>query len=120
MAGSRRARSSGDASRSRDKAPAAISPSASDLSPEERARLARKGEILYAKSCGKNGRGACAESFAVHQLRLGRLEVVHDLLRFLDGRLDALRSADPDGLLPATESLAARIRRHLEDRSYDY
>jgi hypothetical protein len=90
-----------------------------DLSPEERARLARKGEILYGKSCGKNGRGACAESFAVHQLRLGRGEVVHDLLRFLDGRLDALRLADPDGRLPATKALAARIRRHLEDRSFD-
>ena len=117
MAGSRRARSSGDASRSGDEAHAAISPLASDLLPEERARLARKGEILYRKSCGKSGRGACAESFAVQQLRLGHVEVVHDLLRFLDGRLDTLRTADPDGLLPATEALAARIRRHLEDRS---
>jgi hypothetical protein len=90
-----------------------------ELSPEERARLARKGEILYGKSCGKSGRGDCAESFAVHQLRLGRVEVVHDLLQFLDGRLKVLRSADPDGRLPATEALAARIRRHLEDESCD-
>lgn len=89
----------------------------SDLSPEERSRLARKGEILYGKSCGPGGPGDCAESFAVHQLRLGRLEVVDDLLRFLDDRIDALRSADPDGRLPATEALAARIRRHLEARS---
>jgi hypothetical protein len=87
----------------------------SDLSPEERARLARKGEILYSKTCGTSGRGTCAESFALHQLRLGRVEVARDLLRFLDGRIAALRSDDPDGLLPMTEVLAARIRQHLED-----
>lgn len=88
----------------------------SDLSPERRARLARKGEILYAKSCGPGGRGDCAESFAEHQLRLGRVAVVQDLLRFLDGRIESLRSADPEGRLPATEALAARIRRRLIDR----
>jgi hypothetical protein len=89
----------------------------SELSPEERARLARKGEILYGKSCGRHGRSDCAESFAVHQLRLGRVEVARDLLRFLDVRINALRTADPDKLLPATEALAARIRKHLGDRS---
>lgn len=93
----------------------AMHPMPSHLTPEERARLARKGEILYGKSCGTSGRGTCAESFAVHQLRLGRAEVARDLLRFLDGRLATLRSDDPDGLLPMTEALAARIRRHLED-----
>jgi hypothetical protein len=84
------------------------------LSPDERARLARKGEILYAKSCGAGGRGTCAESFASHQLRLGRVEVVRDLLRFLEGRIAALRRSDPDGLLPATQALAARILRRLD------
>jgi hypothetical protein len=93
----------------------AMDPMHSDLSPEERARLASKGEILYAKSCGTSGRATCAESFAVHQLRLGRVDVARDLLRFLDGRIAALRLVDPDGLLPMTEALAARIRRHLED-----
>jgi hypothetical protein len=88
----------------------------SELSAEERARLARKGTILYGKSCGPGGRGDCAESFAVHHLRLGRPEVVHDLLRFLDVRIVALRSADPDGLLATTEALAARIREHMEQR----
>jgi hypothetical protein len=88
-----------------------------ELSPGERARLARKGEALYAKSCGPGGRGDCAESFAVHQLGLGHIEAVHDLLRFLDDRINSLRSADPDGRLPATEALAARIRRHLADHS---
>ena len=56
----------------------------------------------------QGGRGTCAESFAVHQLRLGRVEVAHDLLRFLDDRIAALRREDPDGLLPTTEMLADR------------
>jgi hypothetical protein len=90
-----------------------MDPVHSELSPEERARLARKGQILYGKSCGMGGRGACAESFAVHQLRLGRVDVARDLLGFLDGRIAALLEDDPDGLLSVTESLAARIRRHL-------
>jgi hypothetical protein len=85
----------------------------SELSSEERGRLARKGEILYAKSCGAGGRGTCAESFVVHQLRLGRVEVARDLLRFLDDRIVVLRRDDPDGLLPTTEALAERIRRLL-------
>jgi hypothetical protein len=93
----------------------AMDPMDSHLSPEERARLARKGEILYGKSCGTSGRGTCAESFAVHQLRLGHIEVARDLLQFLDERIAVLRSDDPDGLLPMTEVLAARIRRHLGD-----
>jgi hypothetical protein len=84
-----------------------------ELSPEERARLARKGETLYAKSCGAGGRGTCAESFIAHHLRLGHVEVARDLLAFLKGRIAALRRDDPDGLLPTTEALAARIRRLL-------
>jgi hypothetical protein len=94
-----------------------MNPAPSDLTPEERARLARKGEILYAKSCGADGGSTCAESFVLHQLRLGRVEVARDLLRFLDDRIAALRSDDPSSLLPATEALTARIRRHLEDIS---
>jgi hypothetical protein len=46
-------------------------------------------------------------------LRLGRVEVARDLLRFLDDRIAALRRDDPDGRLPTTEALAARIRRLL-------
>jgi hypothetical protein len=84
----------------------------SELSPEHRTRLARKGQILYDKFCGEGG--TCAEQFALHQLRLGNREVVEDLLRFLEGRIAALRTHDPEGLLPMTESLAERIRRHWE------
>jgi hypothetical protein len=89
----------------------------SELSSEERARLARKGEILYGKSCGTGGGGTCAESFVAHQLRLGRVEVARDLLRFLDDRIAALRRDDPNGLLPTTEALATRIRRRLADET---
>jgi hypothetical protein len=87
----------------------------SELSEERRALLARKGRILYGKSCGTGGRGTCAGSFAQYQLRLGHVAVVRDLLEFLNGRLDALRADDPDGLLPKTESLAAEIRQHLDN-----
>ncbi len=89
----------------------------SGLSPERRAELARKGQILYGKSCGPGGRGTCAESFARYQLRLGNIGVVHDLLQFLDSRLVALRVDDPEGLLPLTESLAAQIRQDLEHQA---
>ena len=63
-----------------------MNPTDSALSAEDRARLARKGEILYGKFCGTGGRGICAEFFALHQTRLGNIEVVHDLLRFLDAQ----------------------------------
>jgi hypothetical protein len=91
-----------------------------DLTAGERARLARKGEILYGKSCGPGGRGDCAESFAVHQMRLGHLQVVRDLLEFLDARIAALRSADPAGQLAATEALATRIRGQLDAQPATY
>jgi len=86
----------------------------SELSPERRAWLARKGRILYGKSCGTRGRRSCFESFLLHQLRLGNLDVVHDLSLFLEGQLGMLKQHDPDGLMPMTEALATRIRRHLE------
>jgi hypothetical protein len=50
-------------------------------------------------------------------LGLGRVEVVRDLLRFLDDRIAALRRRDPNGLLPTTEALATRIRRRLADET---
>jgi hypothetical protein len=86
----------------------------SDLSPQRRALLAQKGRILYAQSCGAQAKSPCAESFALHQLRLGNVAVVHDLLQFLDDRIESLRAYDPEGLLPKTESLAARIRQQQQ------
>jgi hypothetical protein len=84
------------------------------LTPERRALLARKGQILYGKHCGARGRGSCAGSFAQEQLRLGHVEVVRDLLEFLDAQLERLRAHDPESLLTITESLATRIRSQLE------
>ena len=92
-----------------------MNPVDSKLSAEDRARLARKGEILYAKSCGAGGQGTCAESFARHQLRIGNVEVVRDLLRFLDAQLVALQS--DDGRLARTEALISRIRRLVENEA---
>ena len=84
-----------------------------ETTPGRRALLARKGEILYGKFCGTKGRGICAESFALHQLRLGNVEAVADLAGFLDRQLATLRECDPDGLLAMTADLAGRIRRLL-------
>src|SRR5256885_2375534 len=84
------------------------------IDAEWRALLARKGEVLYAKSCGTEGRGGCVEGFAIHQLRIGNEEVVRDFLRFLEGRLVLLESDDPEGLRGITEDVVGRIRGHLE------
>ena len=89
-------------------------PSLTDPTPERRARLARKGEILYAKSCKVGGCGGCAEGFAIHQIRLGNEEVVRDFLRFLQDRLADLERDGPEGLRAMTEGLAGRIRERLE------
>jgi hypothetical protein len=94
-----------------------MSPARTELSPERRALLARKGQVLYGKSCGTPGRGACALSFALHQLRLGHLDVVRDLLQFLESQLGMLRVHDPDLLMPMTEALVTRIRGELENES---
>ena len=90
-----------------------------ELSPEARARLALKGRILYAKSCGTDGKGICAESFALHHIWRGEGEVARDLLAFLETEVVALRDHDPDGRLPLAVELAARIRRHLEAEGDD-
>jgi hypothetical protein len=84
------------------------------ISPERRAGLARKGQLLYAKSCGANGKGTCAEGFALFHIGRGEAEIARDLLAFLESTIEALRGDDPEGRLASTEELAARIRRHLE------
>src|SRR4051812_28077821 len=82
-----------------------------ELSPEQRERLAHKGRILYGKFCGTDGKGICAESFALYHLWRGEPVVARDLLAFLDSQAEALRCHDPDGRLAMTEALAGRIRR---------
>jgi hypothetical protein len=85
-----------------------------EISPERRARLAVKGRNLYAKFCGTVGRGNCAESFALHHIRLGEPTVALELIAFLDERIEHLRVGDPDDRLAMTEALADRIRSHLD------
>jgi hypothetical protein len=84
------------------------------VSSEQRARLAEKGRILYRKSCGASGKKTCAESFAQYHIGRGETAVARDLLAFLDGEAEALRTDDRDGRLAPTEELARRIRGHLQ------
>jgi hypothetical protein len=84
------------------------------LSPEQRARMAHKGRLLYGKFCGTGGRGICAESFALYHLWRGEPEVALDLLSFLEAEIEALRADDPSGRLAMTQELAGRLRHHLE------
>jgi hypothetical protein len=92
---------------------------AAGLSPEQRARLAHKGRLLYGKSCGTGGTGICAESFALYHISKGEAEVAKDLLTFLETQVAALREHDPDWKLAMTEELASRLRRHLESEADD-
>ena len=80
----------------------------------DRARLAMKGRILYGKFCGTDGKGICAESFALYHIWRGESEVASDLLGFLETEVVALRRHDPQGRLTMTERLAERIRLHME------
>jgi len=75
-----------------------------------RDRLARKGRLLAEKQCGGDGRSPCAEGFARHQLRLGRVEAVDDLIRYLDDRIVGLGDHDPEGRLPRLKALRRAIR----------
>ena len=61
------------------------------LSPEQRARLAAKGRILYRKTCGIAGTKTCARSFVLFHLGRGEAIVAWDLLAFLDTEAQALR-----------------------------
>ena len=83
------------------------------LPPELRARLAHKGQLLYEKCCGTDGRGICAESFALFHIWRGEPEVAEDLLTFLHARLAALQIADPENRLELTQELAKRVRAAL-------
>lgn len=87
------------------------------LAPERRAMLARKGQLLYGKYCGTKGHGICAENFALYHLRLGEVDVVRDQLAFLEDQLARLRTDDPDGLLPMTQRLVCRISQHLANEA---
>jgi hypothetical protein len=83
------------------------------LALQRRATLAAKGRLLFGKYCGTQGRGICAESFAVYHLGQGETAVAEDLVAFLEERAAALESFDPEGRLAMTRGLVGRIRKHL-------
>ena len=83
------------------------------ISPEQCARLAEKGRLLYGKFCGTDGRGICAESFALFHIWRGESEIARDLLAFLEEKCASLREHDPEGRLALTEELTERVRRAL-------
>jgi hypothetical protein len=85
------------------------------LSPEVRARLARKGQRLYAKACGGGSSDFCAESFALHHIKKGQPVVARDLLVFLEAEIERLRGEDPHSRLTRTANLADRIGKHLQE-----
>jgi hypothetical protein len=92
-----------------------MGPVAVGRSLEQRARLAHKSRLLHGKSCGTDGRGVCAESFALYHIWRGESEVARDLLAYRDARIEALQIDDPAGRLPWTQELARRIRQHLAE-----
>jgi hypothetical protein len=81
--------------------------------PDRRASLAAKARLLYARGCAPLDEGGCLEGFAHYHLERGELDVVRDLLEFLDGQVALLRAHDPAGRLARTEALAARVREAL-------
>ena len=85
-----------------------------DVPPERRALLAIKGQRLYGKYCGTNGRGICAESFAEYHIWRGELIVARDLLAYLNVQMACLRQTIPttpevENRLHITEGLVERI-----------
>jgi len=86
-----------------------------ELTPERRAWLTIKGQLLYGKYCGTQGQGICAESFALYHLRRGESEVVVDFLAFLEQEIARLVRADPEQRLAMTKQLMTRVQRHLNN-----
>jgi hypothetical protein len=74
-----------------------------------RAMLREKGRALFHRAC--DGVGSCAESFALHHLRVGDLDVVRDFLDYLRLELDGMPSDDPRRA--PTEALVQRIQARL-------
>ena len=92
-----------------------------EVAPDRRAHLARKGQVLYGKFCGTDGRGICAESFAEYHLWLGEIVIVRDFLEYLDNQrliLSQLDLAEPDirRRLEMTVDLIERVEAHLGEK----
>ncbi|MGB1285370.1 MAG: hypothetical protein ACPG7F_02455 [Aggregatilineales bacterium] len=77
------------------------------LTDERRAQLAQKGQRLYAKYCGLNGDGICAESFAEYHALRGETIVVKDFLDFL-------RTAYNEEIQPEHRQMTATLIKRVE------
>jgi hypothetical protein len=92
------------------------------VNAERRAFLARKGQLLYGKYCGTQGRGICAVSFAEYHVWRGEYVVACDFLSFLAAQAETLRQevgldcAVADRL-DITEQLIERIETLLGSTS---
>lgn len=84
-----------------------------DLTDERRALLAEKGERLYGKYCGLEGKSDCADSFAEYHALRGEYEVVSDFLDFLRNVIST--ETDPQKIA-MTDQLIARIEALLGDK----
>ena len=81
-----------------------------ELTDERRAQLAHKGQLLYGKYCGLDGKGIYAESFAEYHMLRGEHVVVTDFLEFLRC---ALNIETGPARIQITEQLIRRIEAML-------
>ena len=97
----------------------ALESATSILTSDRRAMLAEKGRRLYGKYCGTDGRGICAENFAIYHLRRGEYAVAEDILIYLRQQAERLRVDDPHGRLTMTERLIIRIARWIDKEGWN-
>lgn len=84
-----------------------------EVSEERRQQLAHKGTLLYAKYCGLDGCGICAESFAEYHIARGELIIARDYVKYLSDQLETLSEEERARQREITERLIERIRNHL-------
>ena len=94
-------------------------PSEENLVDARRNRLARKGEVLYHKSCQGVGEFSCVQGFILHHLGRGEPEIVQDLVNYLNGEVNARRADREDAHVERARNLIAWIGVQLNTFSGD-
>ncbi len=84
-----------------------------EVSQERQSELAKKGVRLYAKYCGLDGCGICAESFAEYHIARGELVIARNYLEYLTTQLEQLTAPEEERQREITEALIARIQEHI-------
>jgi Arc/MetJ-type ribon-helix-helix transcriptional regulator len=69
--------------------------------------------LLYAKYCGLDGCGICAESFAEYHIARGEYAIARDYIQYLIRELDTLSAPEQIRQREITEQLIERIKDHL-------